>query len=116
MSVTAFAYVSEADQWHMWRLFWHALQGWPDPDRWLTIALHSVRLHPKQAQQHARERLFLMYSFLPEHCPAEQQCTHSLPATDTLLTFQHAQVTPVISVSRLAETFCLYTCLQQCWR
>ena len=68
------------------------VQGWPDPERWLTIALHSVRLHPQHAQRHAHQRLFLMYSFLPGLCPAEEQCTHSLPATDTLLTFQHVQV------------------------
>ena len=71
-----------------------SLQGWPDPDRWLTVALHAVRLHPRVARQQQRQRLFLMYSFLPELCPAEAQCTHCLPATDTLLTFQHVQVTP----------------------
>ena len=71
-----------------------SLQGWPDPDRWLTVALHAVRLHPRVARQLQRQRLFLMYSFLPELCPAEAQCTHCLPATDTLLTFQHVQVTP----------------------
>ena len=71
-----------------------SLQGWPDPERWLTVALHAVRLHPRVARQQQRQRLFLMYSFLPELCPAEAQCTHCLPATDTLLTFQHVQVTP----------------------
>ena len=58
------------------------------------MALHAVRLHPRVARQLQRQRLFLMYSFLPELCPAEAQCTHCLPATDTLLTFQHVQVTP----------------------
>ncbi|CAK0734179.1 hypothetical protein CVIRNUC_000394 [Coccomyxa viridis] len=74
-----------------WRRICPGSEGWPDPDRWLTVALHAVRLHPRVARQQQRQRLFLMYSFLPELCPAEAQCTHCLPATDTLLTFQHVQ-------------------------
>lgn len=56
------------------------------------MALHSLRLHPGHARALQGRRLFLMYSFLPGACPAQEQCTHALPATDTLLTYQHAQV------------------------
>ena len=90
-----------------YHLSWPRVQGWPDPERWLTIALHSVRLHPQHAQRHARQRLFLMYSFLPSLCPAEEQCTHSLPATDTLLTFQHVQVCKSLPMHPEAEQYAI---------
>lgn len=49
------------------------LEGCPHPKRFLTIQLHFVQLHPKYAQHHTQQRLFLTYSFLSHLCPAEEQ-------------------------------------------
>ena len=68
------------------------MQGWPDPQRYLTIAVEALELHPGFLAACTAQSLFVLYSFLPRLCPPQAQCTQCLPPGNGTLAFHSAKV------------------------
>ena len=56
------------------------------------MAIEAVQLRSGFQQHRGKQRsLFVMYSFLPDMCPSQEQCTHSAPQAP-FIPFNHAKV------------------------
>lgn len=68
------------------------MQDWPDPTRFLTVCIEAVHLCDGFLLNCTQQQLFfVMYSFLPDLCPSQEQCTHYVQPASRL-SFMHAKV------------------------
>lgn len=67
-------------------------QDWPEPGRAVVVAIESVQLAQHLAAKLAGQRLFVMFSFLPSLCSAQQQQTRAMPASQQPIAFDFCLV------------------------
>ena len=68
------------------------LQDWPQPADSVVVAIESVQLVQQLAARVAGQRLFVMFSFLPSLCSAQQQQTRAMPASQQPIAFDFCLV------------------------
>ncbi|KAK9805360.1 hypothetical protein WJX73_006424 [Symbiochloris irregularis] len=63
------------------------IEDWPQPRNAVVVAIETVQLVQQLAARVAGQRLFVMFSFLPSLCSAQQQQTRAMPATQQPMAF-----------------------------
>ena len=69
-----------------------AVQTWPNARDVIVIAIESVQLWRHLAQPGSSGQVFVMFSFLPDLCKAQQQQTPSLPVSRDPINFEFSLV------------------------
>ena len=73
-------------------------QTWPNMRDAVIIAIESVHLWGELSGLSGKDRIFVMFSFLPTLCKAQQQQTQSLPASQERIVFDFCLVPPIPTV------------------